>query len=260
MSYAPRAPLPPVRAPTTQADPATLDDAALLDAVPYARREACQAYADEVVRRRLAGGIAALDALCRRFRGFGLNAPIAEQAVALDALARIGGRQAGDAVSRLIADGVVADPGLPAALHAAATLGCHLPPDTSLRLLRHPDPGIRAQAATVAAARDDVTAVLLDLLGDLNMDVADSAALALGRIGRTEARARLLRLLHAAPAADLIDAIAPIADDTCVVALNRIGRADPALRPRIVQALQDIDTDLARRVATGLSEAAGPRT
>jgi HEAT repeat protein len=204
------------------------------------------------VRRRPPGGIAALDSLSRRFCGFGLNGVVAEQATALRALAQIGGRDAARTIARIIADGVVADPGLPTALQAAADLHSDLPQDIALRLLRHANPAVRAPAALLAPARPDITAILLDLLHDLNAGVADAAALSLARTGRTEARPRLLHLLHTAPAADIIEAIAEIADETCIVALNRAARARPEWRPHIIDALETIGSDLALRVAASL--------
>jgi hypothetical protein len=49
-----------------------LDDAALIAAIPRASLGDCRALVREAGRRRLMAAIPALEALCRRFRRFGL--------------------------------------------------------------------------------------------------------------------------------------------------------------------------------------------
>jgi len=249
------APPPPSLAtppPRARCDPATYDDSALLNTLPYATGADCEAMATEAVRRQLAGAVSALDALCRRHRGFGRDHAIAEQRIALAALAAIGGRDAAATLSGILADQIIEDPGLPDAMRAAQALGCRLAPRICLPLLRHAHPAVRADAACCALQHPANIAVLLDLLTDLNADVANSAAMTLGRMACAQARAPLLRLLHAAPSADIIEAVTPVADDVCVVALNRTARARPDLLPCIVAALEEIDTERAIRVATSL--------
>jgi hypothetical protein len=87
--------------------PESLDDAALIAAIPDAGLADCRALAAEAGRRRLLPAIPALEALCRRFRGFGLHHPLPDQVAALSALAAVGGHDAAAAVSRIIVDGVV---------------------------------------------------------------------------------------------------------------------------------------------------------
>jgi hypothetical protein len=53
--------------------------------------------------------------VCRRFRGLGVDQEIPEQVAALDALATIGGREAAQAVMRMIVGQVVQGPGLKSA-------------------------------------------------------------------------------------------------------------------------------------------------
>ena len=97
----------PSREPRPRVAPESLDDAALIAAIPDAGLADCRALAAEAGRRRLLPAIPALEALCRRFRGFGLHHPVPEQVAALSALAAVGGRDAASAVSRIIVDGVV---------------------------------------------------------------------------------------------------------------------------------------------------------
>src|SRR5262249_61273615 len=86
------------------------------------------ALATEAGRRRLATAIPSLETLCRRFSGFGIDRMVPEQAAALRALAVIGGREAAQAVSRLIVRGVVQGPALNLAVSPAAQIGSTLPP------------------------------------------------------------------------------------------------------------------------------------
>jgi hypothetical protein len=250
--FDPLPPPSPASAPRAPCDPATFDDAALLEALPYATGVDCEAMAKEAVRRQLPRTVSVLDALCRRYRGFGRDHAIAEQRIALAALALIGGHNAAATLARILTDQIIEDPGLPDALQAALSLGCRLPPCTCLPLLRHANPAVRASAAGCALPHPTTIDVLLDLLADLNAHVAKAAAVSLGRMARREARAPLLHLLHATPSAEIIEAITPVADDVCVVALNRTARAEADLLPWVIVALEEIDTERAARVAVAL--------
>jgi hypothetical protein len=86
-----------------------LDDDALIAAIPQASLRDCRNLAAEAGRRRLVGAIAALEALCRRFKGFGREHAVPEQTAALGALAEIGGSEAARAVRRIIVEGIVQD-------------------------------------------------------------------------------------------------------------------------------------------------------
>ena len=176
-----------------------------------------------------------------------------EQTAALQALAGIGGHEAATAVTRIIVEGVAQGPGLRTATAAAADLRCRLPAGTAAALLRHPDPGVRADAARCAPPQAEVLTLLIDLLGDLNRPVATAAACALGRMGQPEARPMLVRRLSDDPTPEVIDAVASIADEMCIVMLGRIARTIPDLANHAVAALTDIDDDRAAAVAATLS-------
>src|SRR5271166_3744374 len=87
-----------------------LNDDDLVAAIPGASLEDCHAVTREAVRRRLGVAVSALEALCRRFRGFGLEHTVPEQVAALQALAGLGGPEAAAAVTRIIAGDVVQGP------------------------------------------------------------------------------------------------------------------------------------------------------
>jgi hypothetical protein len=75
-----------------------LDDQALIAAIPDSNLADSIALAAEAGRRRLAAAVPSLEALCRRFSGFGIDRMVPEQAAALQALAVISGREAAQAV------------------------------------------------------------------------------------------------------------------------------------------------------------------
>jgi hypothetical protein len=231
----------PTREQRPRLAPDDMDDAALIAAIPGTGLADCHALAAEAGRRRLAAAIPALEALCRRFRGFGLHHPVPEQLAALTALVAVGGRDAASAVAHIIVDGVVQGPGLASAIGAAAVLRASLPVDTMLVLLRHAEPAIRADACRCAQPQPRVIALLVDLLDDLNGAVASAAACALGHMGRAEARPLLWRLLRENPTEAVIAASVGIADPDGIVQLGRIARTRPGLAGAAIAALKDID-------------------
>ena len=233
-------------------DAVALDDAALIDGLTRSSAADAVRLADEAGRRRLSVAVPELEAMCRRRKGFGLRHRLREQTAALRALAEIGGAPAAEAVNRIIADAIVQGPGLSDALTAAARLGCRLPGASLPDWLRHTDPAIRAAACRCVRPRQNVEALLIDLLDDLNAPVAQAAACALGCLGRPEARPALLRLLHSAPSAAAVGAIAPIADEDTLVQLARLGRTRPELLANVLDALDAIDLPRAAVVATAL--------
>ena len=238
--------------------PTSLDDDALIAAIPAAGAADGPALAMEAGRRRLVAAVPVLKALCRRFAGFGVDRAIPEQVAALEALAMIGGRDAARAVARVVARGAVQGPGLKVAVTAAARLGSDLPADAVLTLLRHADADVRADACRCARGGPQAIAVLVDLLEDLHSHVCTAAAFALGCSGRPEARTALVRLLREAPTPEAIEAIAPIADEECVVLLTRIVRTMPHLADAALDALEVVDhpraVQLVPRLATRREE------
>lgn len=234
--------------------PDDFDDAALIAAIPTAGLADGPDLAREAGRRGLAGAVPALEALCRRFTGFGVDRAVPEQVAALEALAMIGGREAARAVARVIVKGVVQGPALKIALAAATRLGSDLPRDVVLALLRHSDPAVRADACCSVRPWPEAVAVLVDLLDDLHGDVSMAATCALGRLGRREVLPALTQLLEESPSREVIAAVTPIADDDCVVLLARIVRTMPDLADAALDALEAIDHPRAAQLLTGLPQ------
>jgi HEAT repeat protein len=235
-----------------------LDDQGLIAAIPESNLSDSMALATEAGRRRLAAAVPNLEALCRRFSGFGVHRMVPEQAAALQALAMIGGRDAAQAVSRAIVRGVVQGPALNLAVSTAARIGSILPVDVLQSVLRHPDPDIRASACGCARRRPELISVMIDLLDDLNRDVARAAACALGQMGRIEARPLLARLLREEPSEEAIDAVSSVADEECMVLLGRIARFAPTLSDAALNALEGIDHPRANAIATAIRDMPPP--
>jgi hypothetical protein len=232
--------------------PADLGDAALVEAIPQAGLAYAPALAAEAVRRSLDAAVPALERLCRRFIGFGAERLVPEQASALEALATIGGPAAAAAVTRIIVERAVEGPTMRIALGAAVRLGSRLPDDVVSALLRHADRRVRADACRLVDSALEAAVVLVDLLDDLDADVAIAAACALGRFGRSEGKSMLIHRLQTAPSAEVIDAVVALADADCVVLLARIARRRPALAAVALHALEQIDHPLAAKAVTTL--------
>ena len=227
---------------------ADLDDGALVAAIPWAGLAEAPALAFEAGRRRLVAAVPALEQLCRRLAGFGLERAVPEQVAALDALALIGGSKAAETVVRLIAKDVVQGPTRKVAVNVAARLKSALPVETVLALLQHADPEVRADACRCAGPWPAALQVLLELADDGDSNVRVAAACALGRMGRGEARQALAHLLRDAPSVEVIDAIPAIADEDCVILLGRIVRTQPALAGAALDALETVDHPRARQI------------
>jgi hypothetical protein len=234
--------------------PDTLDDDRLAAALANAGIRDSAALAAEAARRRLAAAVPVLEAMCLRLTGFGADRIVTEQAAAVDALATIGGSDAAHTLVRLIAKGVVQGPCLQRAVSAAAHLEAQLPTRTALALLRHDDPQIRADACRSAHSLPEAVPLLGDLLEDLHPHVRAAAACALGRMGRREVRSLLIRFLRTAPSAELVGAIAPIADEECIILLGRVARTVPHLTEAALDALDAIDHPRAEKIAADIRE------
>jgi hypothetical protein len=246
---APAEPSPSDDAARSAPAPDTMETDGLLAAIPLARITDSVVLAAEAGRRRMRAAIPALEALCRRFAGFGAHGIVPEQAAAIDALAQIAGADAARALARLIARRTVQGPCLQRAVTVAARIGAKLPPASVLELRHHDDPQIRADACRFALPSPELVEQLRDLLDDLQRPVRMAAACALGLMGHNVARPLLARYLREEPSAQLIDAVSAIADEECIILLGRIARTLPDLMAAALDALDSIDHPRASRIA-----------
>jgi HEAT repeat protein len=123
----------------------------------------------------------------------------------------------------------------------------------SVSLLRREAPEIRAGSCRCAPSSPAAIALLTELLDDADRVVAREAACALGRMGRTEARPSLLRLLREAPSAAVIDSITAVADEECLVILGRIARTRPDLADAALAALDSVACREDRRYLSAIT-------
>jgi HEAT repeat protein len=151
----------------------------------------------------------------------------------------------------------VRGPGARVALGAAAELGCRLPPDRVAVFLRDDDLGVREAACRCARGGAEVITALIDLLADLHANVTHAAALALGTLGRGEGRTVLTRLLRTTPSAEVVGALAGIAEDDDWVRLGQTAMRFPELAPVVLEVLEQSDAPRAAAVAEGVRRRLG---
>jgi len=238
-------------------DPARLSDTELIAVLPRARQIEAPGLAREAARRGMAEAVPALEALCRRFSGFGRDREVTEQTAALSGLEALGGGSAKDAVTRLIVSGAVRGPGMRVALEVAARLGCRVKPDLIAAFLRDDDPAVREAACRCARGGPAEIAALIDLLADLHTGVAHAAALALGRLGQIEGRAVLLGILRTAPSEEVVRALAGIAEDDDWVRLGQTAMRVRDLAGVVLELLNESENARAAAVAEGIRRRLG---
>jgi hypothetical protein len=237
-------------------DPRALGDQELLGGLEDLPMAECLQRAREIGRRRLPAGVEALEALCRRHAGFGRTRLVPEQAAAIEALRATGGAAAGAAIGRLIGRRLVEGPGLCLAFSAAAALRSPLPPEAVAEHLQSEDACLRAAAARCVRVWPQLAPALIDLLDDRHGEVRTAAACALARMGRREGRLVLVAALGDNPTAELVDALASIADEDIIVVLGRLADRRPELSAVVVAALEDLGEPKAEKVLDRLR--AGP--
>ena len=237
-----------------------LTDAQLLERVRDAGPSDVDAVCTEIVSRSLEGAVPALETLWRRFAGFGIEKPLAEQLAVVDTLAHLGGADACSALRRIVLSRALPASLLPAALDAAAQAGLALPADFVGSFLTHGDAAVR-NAAFALAARSNVAADRLRE-GLLDGSAANRrlATIALGLRGDPSARQPLYDELARFPSADVIEAITAVWDEDAIVHLGRCARRHPRLAGAALDALREIGTPRAETAARRLESSAGAST
>ena len=234
--------------------PEDLSDGDLVSSIPDATLGEASAMSAEAGKRRISAADPALVSLCNRFVGYGAGVAVPEQIAALKALGSIGGQEAKQAVSRLIAKKIVQGPTLATALAVASQLDVVLPNDVSLDLLRNPSSAVRAAACSCVRPGYEVITTLVSMIDGPDDEVARASACALGRMGRIEALGHLKRHLLERPSRLVVEALARVADEEAIVLLARMGRARRELIDIVIAALEEIETPRALDVAGALKK------
>ena len=240
--------------------PETLSDADILDRIPNARIADVRVLCGLAVERGLGDrAVPALEALWRRFKGFGYDRPLPEQTSVIEMLARLETAGARQLLAEIVTARDLPPPLLPAALSAALSASLKLPVHVLRPLLADADPRIRELAAMLSGFGQPDIGALEACLGDTQPAVRRAAAIVLGRFGHAAAKAILLSELQRAPTGDIVEALAAIDDNDIVVHLGRCADAHPALAGRIAAELEEMETarslKVARRIRADLAEA-----
>ncbi|MYF07838.1 MAG: hypothetical protein F4233_08130 [Rhodospirillaceae bacterium] len=241
-------------------NPETLSDADILDRIPNARIADVRVLCSLAVERRLGDrAVPALEALWRRFKGFGHDKPLPEQTAVIETLAKLETAGARQLLAEIATAYDLPPPLLPAALSAALSASLRLPVHVLRSLRAHADPRIRELAARLSGFGQRDIGALAACLGDTQPAVQRAAAVVLGQFGHAAAKAILLSELRRAPTGEIVEALSAIADDDIVVHLGRCAAAHPALAGRIAAELEGMETALslkvARRIRDDLAEA-----
>ena len=248
----PPAPVAPVAPPADR-----LTDGELIAAVAQAGPSTVGPLCAEIVSRSLETAVPALESLWRRFAGFGVCTPLAEQLAVLATLARLGGEAARAGLRRIVLSQGLPASLLPAALRAAADAGLALPAAFVAPLLDHGDTDVREPAFELAPGAGVRADLLREGLRDRSASIRRSAAIAMGNRGLAEAGPVLIAELARDPSTAVIEALAAIADDDAVVHLGRCAERHPSLAGAVVVSLRHMESERAARLARRL-EAGGP--
>ncbi len=244
-----RRPSEPARTIIPQVD--TLDDETLIalleDVGPTDVRTVCS----EIAVRSFGGAVPALEALWRRFAGFGIEKPLAEQIAVLETLTQLDSSEARATLRRILLRNLPAST-FPVALQAAARAGLALPTWFVAPLLDHADATVRG-CAFALADRARVPAERLRMgLFDRTPEIRRTAAIMLAHRGHAEARKTLLEELQRSPEKALIHALAAIPDEDTIVHLGRCVAGNPALVGTVIDVLRDMECPRAARLARRL--------
>ena len=231
------------------AQPAHLTDDALIARLPGATLSEVEDLCAAAVSRSLEASVPALERLWHRFAGFGIDVPLVEQRAVLGALAALDCGPARSALKRIALSKSLPAAQLPLALRAAADAGLVLPAAFVGPLLGRKNPAVREPAYGLALKAGVPGVLLRGGLDDPCVPVRRAAAIALGRRGDAGAREALIAELAVDPSRAVIEALAAIGDDGAIVHLGRCAERHPGLAGAVVDALRDMESARAERLA-----------
>ncbi len=236
--------------------PASLGDDELAGRFAEAGPSEIDALCAKVVARPLPAAVPALEALWRRFHGFGIDRPLREQCAVLETLARLDGSGTRAALRRIVLSAGLPTSLLPIALRSAADAGVVLPAAFVADFLEHDDPALRRAAFDLAPGAKIPAPRLREGLSDRDLPIRLAAAAALAHRGDASGRDVLIAELTVAPSTALVEALGALGDDAAIVSLGRCAMRRPEFAPVAVAVLRDMGNPRADRLAARLE--AGP--
>ena len=240
---------------STASPPASLTDDDLIERLADAGPSDVDALCAEIAARSLPAAVPALEALWRRFHGFGIEQPLAEQRAVLAALARLDDPGARAALRRIVLRPDLPTALLPAALGTAADAGLVLPAVFVAGFLKSGDPAVRKSAFDLVPGANVPAPQLRGGLSDEVASIRLAAAVALAQRGDASGRDVLIAGLATAPSGALIEALGAIGDDEAIVALGRCATRHAALAPSVIATLREMGDARAGRLAARLEGA-----
>lgn len=238
--------------------PGSVSDAGLVGLLAEAGPSDVGVLCEEVVARSLPAAVPALEALWRRFHGFGIERPLREQRAVLETLARLGGPAARAALRRIVLRPDLPASLLPIGLRSAADAGLRLPAGFVAGFLGHDDPAVRGAAFDLAGGANVPASRLREGLSDRVAAIRRAAAVALAGRGDASGRGVLIAGLADAPSAGIVEALGGLGGDEAIVALGRCAMRHPTLAQDIAAVLREMGDVRAGRLADRLeAELAG---
>jgi len=239
-------------------DPDALDDGEVIARLPDANLATAEALCEQVLSRGLANAaVLALERLWDRFRGFGVNLPCREQIAVLGTLAKIETKRSREAVRRIAGECGLPMALLPHALEAAVARRVRFPPRRIELWMKDERPIVRALAFRLARWSALPVRMLEEGTNDPELSVRMAALVTMGRLGHADARQGLLALLVRDPNADIVRAVATIADDEVITRLGRCADSCERLRPIILEELKAMDDPRATAIVDRMERRRG---
>ncbi len=235
--------------------PASLGDDELAGRFAEAGPLEIDALCAEVVARPLPAAVPALEALWRRFHGFGIHRPLREQCAMLETLARLEGSGTRAALRRIVLSAGLPASLLPIALRSTADARVVLPAAFVADFPDHDDPALRRAAFDLAPGAKVPAPRLREGLSDRDLPIRLAAA-ALAHRGDASGRDVPIAELTVAPSTALVEALGALGDDAAIVSLGRCAMRRPEFAPVAVAVLCDMGNPRADRLAARLE--AGP--
>ncbi len=245
----------PVGRPVPFASFEKMEDQEVVARIPDADMAEVDALCDQVLDRGLGDdAVPALEALWKRFFGFGVDGPTREQRCALMTLARTGSSLSRQALARIVDAPDLIDSHLPLALQCASDANLALPGQRVARWLEDGRPEVRKCAFALARnCRPRVPGHLLEAgLADPDALVRRACLVTMGHSGDARAKEGLLEELGRSPAAEVVAALACMLDDDIVTCLGRCGLEHACLREQVVEELEGEADPRARRLVERL--------